>query len=48
MNQTFDAIGMAVMVPMISDVIFAVEDLKDSITTSMNLLEGIINTKNFK
>ena len=39
-SQTLDAIDLAIMVPQVSDVLSAVEDLKESLDSSIDVLTG--------
>ena len=39
-SQTLDAIDRAIMVPQVSDVLSAVEDLKESLDSSIDVLTG--------
>ena len=41
-NQTFDAMDMALMVPKLSDIYFQIEDLKESMDIALNSLTGRI------
>ena len=41
-NQTFDALDLALMVPTITDVKFALEDFKKSVDSSFDKLEGMV------